>query len=67
MDIFCNKCGKSLHPLTEKDKTTALNYCTCFQNSYKLIGWICPVCGAGVSPFATICSCAHNNYEYKIT
>jgi len=26
-------------------------------NSPKMIGWICPVCGRGLSPFTTMCPC----------
>ena len=23
----------------------------------KMVGWICPVCGRGLSPYTTICPC----------
>lgn len=34
-------------------------YCTCNvkKETSKNIGWICPVCGAGLSPFITVCPC----------
>jgi hypothetical protein len=41
-------------------------YCTCnqgvpytisFPDTYKQIGWICPVCGRGVNPNLSSCPC----------
>ena len=29
----------------------------------KMYGWICPVCGRGLSPFTSICPC--RNFESK--
>ena len=29
-----------------------------------MYGWICPVCGRGLSPFTYVCPCKN---EYKIT
>lgn len=26
-------------------------------NPPKMVGWICPVCGRGLSPFTTMCPC----------
>lgn len=31
------------------------------QNNDKLYGWICPICGRGISPFVDICHCT--SYE----
>ena len=27
------------------------------MNPPKMVGWICPVCGRGLSPYTTVCSC----------
>lgn len=32
----------------------------------KITGWICPVCGRGLSPLTTVCPCKNGN-EWKIT
>ena len=26
-------------------------------NPPKMVGWICPVCGRGLSPFTSVCPC----------
>ena len=26
-------------------------------NPPKMVGWVCPVCGRGLSPFTTMCPC----------
>lgn len=26
-----------------------------------MMGWVCPVCGAGVSPYITLCPCKPNS------
>ena len=32
------------------------------EQTPKMIGWICPVCGRGLSPFTTVCPCK-NKWE----
>lgn len=34
-----------------------MNYYTPEVSSGYLIGWVCPLCGRGNSPFNSICSC----------
>ena len=37
-------------------------------NPPKMVGWICPVCGRGLSPFTSICPCkGYVDGEWKIT
>ena len=32
--------------------------CTCKkEQEHRLKGWVCPVCGVGVSPYITFCPC----------
>lgn len=34
------------------------------ENKDKMIyGWICPVCGKGVSPYTDYCNCKFNEYS----
>ena len=35
-------------------------------NPPKMYGWICPVCGRGLSPFTSVCPC-HDEKGWKIT
>jgi len=36
-------------------------------NPPKMIGWICPVCGRGLSPFTAVCPCKNDGKGWKIT
>ena len=56
---LCEKCGK---PFYDTGESTAIQeICTCWKDS-GITGWICPVCGAGLSPFTTICPCTQTTY-----
>ena len=46
--------GKMENPLFPKEETP----------SKGMLGWICPVCGRGMSPFSDSCPCT---IDYKIT
>lgn len=36
-------------------------------NPPKMIGWICPVCGRGLSPFTAVCPCKNDGKGWEIT
>lgn len=36
------------------------------QNRGGLKGWICPVCGRGLSPYTSVCPCK-GSHDFKIT
>lgn len=61
MDMkVCPTCGGK-HPGLPLEGTGD-KYCRCssfFKSKQsEPIGWICPKCGGGVSPFTTVCPCA---------
>lgn len=33
----------------------------------KMMGWICPVCGRGLSPFTSVCPCKDNGKGWEVT
>lgn len=37
------------------------------QESVGLMGWVCPVCGRGLSPFVMVCPCKSEAYSWRIT
>lgn len=46
---------------TTSNSTTSSNKS---ENKDKMIyGWICPVCGKGVSPYTSYCNCKFNKYS----
>lgn len=36
-------------------------------NPPKMVGWICPVCGRGLSPFTAVCPCKNDGKGWKVT
>lgn len=59
-----NQCNKCFRPFYDDHKSTATPLlCKCFE--YKRIaganvGWICPNCGTGLSPYTSQCNCKRN-------
>ena len=49
---------------TSSSNTTSITSSNRSENKDKMLyGWICPVCGKGVSPYATYCNCNFNEYS----
>ena len=36
-------------------------------NPPKMVGWICPVCGRGLSPFTAMCPCKNDGKGWEVT
>ena len=52
--IRCDKCGGVI----EGDLTSSDFLCNCVvKNRTGMTGWVCPVCGAGLSPYQSMCPC----------
>ena len=49
---------------TSSSNTTSTTSSNKSENKDKMIyGWICPVCGKGVSPYTSYCNCKINEYS----
>lgn len=52
------------HCTTSNSNTTSTTSSNRSENKDKMIyGWICPVCGKGVSPYTSYCNCKINEYS----
>lgn len=66
---YCGKCGKVIRVEGNEFnfKLLDLEYCKCTRahiatapdkkTDHLMIGWKCPVCGRGMSPFVDHCDC----------
>ena len=65
----CEKCGKPFVYVGDVPDGGFMEglepYCTCNvkKQTAGMYGWICPKCGAGLSPFTTICPCSMPKWE----
>ena len=57
----CPHCGFSVNDLVYRPNTCDMPTPQGFGNQ----GWICPVCGAGLAPWVSVCPCMTK--ELKIT
>lgn len=32
-----------------------------------IVGWVCPICGRGLSPFINVCPCKNDGKGWEIT
>ena len=51
--------------------TASNNLCAACEHKYRVettapLGWQCPVCGKGLSPYVTECSCHGKNCRYNL-
>ena len=37
------------------------------SDSPKMTGWICPVCGRGLSPWTSVCPCKNTGKGWEVT
>ena len=65
----CPKCGYGVNDLVYRENISHIANLEPVPNSQnkddKWLGWICPVCGRGISPFITICPCHDNEITIK--
>ena len=52
------------HCTTSSSNATSTTSSNKSKNKDKMIyGWICPICGRGVSPYMSYCNCKINEYS----
>ena len=58
--------GWAAERLFESD-TTGGNAKSETVNPPKIVGWICPVCGRGLSPWISVCPCKNTGKGWEVT
>jgi len=58
--------GKFMREPTEEEQKGIDEYIQKIQTSNSLKGWICPVCGRGLSPFTSVCPCKGYNMSWRV-
>lgn len=59
---YCPNCGKHMEGgkcerlTASESKASGIDKSEVY-NPPKMVGWICPVCGQGLSPFTAVCPC----------
>lgn len=48
---------------TQQAKTCSTGVATTINGSQGRMGWICPICGAGVAPHESVCPLCHGNHS----
>jgi len=56
-------CPECHFPKHNDGKNTDASVCICDKKPIGLQGWICPVCGSGMSPYTQKCGCK-SEYPY---
>lgn len=59
--------GKFMREPTEEERESVDEYIQKIQTSNSLKGWVCPVCGRGLSPYTSVCPCKGFNPGWKVT
>lgn len=60
-NYYCTKCGAAINDLVYRPH----NYSMSIPQGFQQQGWICPICGRGMSPWVDFCPCV--NKEVQVT
>lgn len=63
-NYHCSNCGLTINDLVYRPSNWDISLPRGFG---KQEGWICPVCGRGLSPWTSICPCTSGTITYATT
>lgn len=63
-NYICPKCNMGINDLVYRPQNCDISMPQGFGEQK---GWICPVCGRGVAPWADVCPCHKDSGEINIT